>query len=76
LARVGFAPESRPFRPHLTVARIKVADRRDDWPGLLRDLDAKWPEFQVGRIALWHSVLKPAGPEYRKVAEVELAARS
>jgi 2'-5' RNA ligase len=75
LARAGFAPESRPFRPHLTVARIKVAARGDDWPGLLRDLDAEWPEFTVERIVLWQSVLSASGPQYRRVAEAVMAGR-
>jgi RNA 2',3'-cyclic 3'-phosphodiesterase len=75
LARTGFAPESRPFRPHLTVARIKVADRGDDWPGLLRDLGQGWPEFAVDRIVLWQSVLSSFGPTYRKVAEMRLTVR-
>jgi RNA 2',3'-cyclic 3'-phosphodiesterase len=75
LARAGFAPESRPFRPHLTVARIKAADRGDDWLGLLRDLDAKWPEFTVERIVLWQSVLSASGPQYLRVAEAVMAGR-
>lgn len=75
LAPLGFAPESRPFRPHLTVARVKVAVCGDDWPGLLRDLGAEWPRFQVGRIVLWQSVLSASGPQYRRVAEAVMAGR-
>lgn len=72
LARLGFAPESRPFRPHLTVARVKAAARGDDWPGLLRDLGAQWPPFTVDRLVLWKSILKASGPEHRRMAETEL----
>lgn len=75
LVRAGFAPESRPFRPHLTVARIKAPDRGDDWSGLLRDLSQGWPEFAVERIVLWQSVLSACGPTYRKVAEARLTVR-
>ncbi len=76
LEKAGFAAESKPFSPHLTVARVKTAARTDDWSGLLADLDRDWPVFTVDRIVLWQSILKPSGPEYRRVAEVELAGES
>jgi len=72
LAKAGFLAESKPFAPHLTVARVKTAVRSDDWPGLLADLKRDWPVFTVSQVVLWQSIFKPAGPEYRKVAEVGL----
>ena len=75
LTRVGVAPEPKPFRPHLTVARVKVSARGDDWPGLLRDLAAGWPAFTMRRIVLWQSVLSSSGPQYRRVAETETTGR-
>lgn len=76
LAKAGFLAGSKPFSPHLTVARVKAAVRSDDWSGLLVDLKRDWPAFTVSHIVLWQSILKPSGPEYRRVAEVELAGRS
>lgn len=75
LAQAGFVAESKPFSPHLTVARVKAAMRSDDWAGLLVDLKRDWPVFTVSHVVLWRSVLKSSGPEYRKVAEVELTDR-
>ena len=74
LAREGFAAELRPFAAHVTVARVKEASRGDDWPGLARALTREWPAFGVAIAVLWQSVLRPSGPEYRRVAEVLLDA--
>jgi len=72
LAQAGFVAESKPFSPHLTVARVKAAMRSDDWSGLLVDLKREWPAFTVSHVVLWQSILKPSGPEYRTVAEAGL----
>lgn len=74
LSREGFAAETRPFAAHVTVARVKEAARGDDWPGLARALTRDWPAFGVDSVVLWQSVLRPSGPEYRRVAEVLLDA--
>ena len=76
LAMIGFLAESKPFTPHLTVARVKAAVRSDEWSGLLADLKRDWPVFTVSQVVLWQSILKSAGPEYRRVGEVGLAGRS
>jgi hypothetical protein len=70
LVREGFAAETKPFAAHVTVARVKEAARGDDWPGLARALSRDWPAFGVDSVVLWQSVLRPSGPEYRRVAEV------
>lgn len=75
LKKAGFPAESKPFSPHLTVARVKAAARNDDWPSLLADLIREWPMFTVDRLVLWQSILTSSGPEYRMVAEVELTGR-
>ena len=74
LAGVGFSAETRPFAAHVTVARVREAVRSDDWPGLAADLTRDWPVFEVKNVVLWQSVLRPSGPEYRRVAEVLLDA--
>ncbi len=68
LQPLGFTPESRPFRPHLTLARVKEA-RRDPWQELLAELLREaWPACMVERFVLWRSVLGPQGPTYFEVA--------
>lgn len=83
LVPLGFAPETRPFRPHLTLARIKMASARDaapgrdgqgGWQALLAGLQAMdWPGCSVDSFILWQSRLLPEGPVYTPLAS--LAAR-
>ncbi len=72
LIQAGFAAERRPFVPHLTVARIKSPASGDDWSGLLRDLDAPWPECIADRIVLWRSILDASGSRYRVIEDLHL----
>jgi 2'-5' RNA ligase len=74
LVRAGFDAETRPFAAHVTVARVRQAVRGDDWAELAADLTRDWPPFTVDTAVLWQSILKPSGPEYRRVAEVALGA--
>lgn len=56
LAPLGFKPDPRPFRPHLTVLRSCTAC---DWPGPVVPVD--WP---VREFVLVRSVTLPGGPRY------------
>ena len=65
LALIGFPPEKRSFKAHLTVGRVKGALN----PQLLLDVIQQFKEyrsaaFQVRQIELIKSDLKPNGPEY------------
>jgi 2'-5' RNA ligase len=72
LQPLGYEPERRPFRAHLTVGRVKQ-DRRDDWNALLADMQKiSWPAVQVQSFVLWKSLLRPEGPEYTRLAEYAL----
>jgi 2'-5' RNA ligase len=65
---LGFIRESRPFRPHVTVARTKKAGRTVPPPASGRGTDVL-----VDQIVLMRSTLGPEGPTYAVVAEAELA---
>lgn len=56
LQPLGFQPDPRPFRPHLTVLRGCTAC---DWPGPVTPVD--WP---VRDFALVRSETLPEGPRY------------
>jgi len=72
-AGAGFAPEGRPFAPHLTVGRIKRIHRREAWlRGLETAAHLRLPGFVVTAAALVSSELTPAGAVYRHCANVPL----
>jgi 2'-5' RNA ligase len=69
LAPCGIAPQARPYRPHLTLARLREPGRGGDWPGALKLLtDAAWPETTVAAMTLWRSLLSPSGARHAVVA--------
>jgi len=71
LSEIGFPRESRGFSPHVTIARVKSARRRDEIAKFLRDLTEKnFGSFNVEKVLLKESVLFPAGPKYSSLYEV------
>ena len=67
---LGFVPERRPFRPHLTVARkCRQGSPGEPGPHLLSPV--RWP---VAEFALVRSLTLPAGPVYEVVEHWPLAA--
>jgi 2'-5' RNA ligase len=73
LSRIGFAADERPFKAHLTLARIKAPIRLSLPEPLLSKVekDESGP-FTVERICLFRSELKPTGAVYTRLAEAEL----
>lgn len=72
LQRAGFPPRDKPYRPHLTLGRVKKG-LRDDWNGLLKFLqDTSWPEVEVDSFVLWESRLSPQGPSYHPLERYNL----
>jgi RNA 2',3'-cyclic 3'-phosphodiesterase len=74
-AAIGFLPDDRPFRAHLTLARIK--DSRD-LTGMNEAL-TKYSAFTAGEfncteLILFQSKLSPQGAVYTKLAEFVLCA--
>lgn len=69
LAPCGIAPQAQPYRPHLTLARLREPGCGGDWPGALTLLtDAAWPETTVATMTLWRSLLSPSGARHEVVA--------
>ncbi len=73
LAALGFAPEKKAFKAHLTLARFKGAINAGY---LKKGLDALQnlvsDPFTVNRLILFQSDLKPTGAVYRELAVVDL----
>src|SRR5256712_5127657 len=71
LHRLGFSRETRPFSPHITVARVKSGRKRDEIAAFLGHLtDESFGTFSVQNIRLKKSVLSPSGPTYSTIFEV------
>ena len=76
LARLGFAPELRPFTPHLTLARLRdraSPDERQRFGQLIADtkFEAAY-SFQVDAINLMRSQLTREGAIYSQISSVQL----
>jgi 2'-5' RNA ligase len=78
LAAEGFyKPESRPFWPHVTVARVRPEARGSRRPAVVSQppgalpAELKEPRIAV-RMALYRSDLQPSGAKYVPLAQVEL----
>lgn len=69
MARLGFPPEDRPFKPHLTLARFKAPRPQRELERLVAVEDnPTLGSFEVSEFFLWESKLSPRGAEYLKVA--------
>lgn len=76
LEPLGFAPESRPFQPHLTLGRWSRQETRGE---VLRKEIARWThtafgEFPVEHVTLFQSVLNPRGAVYMALRALPLPA--
>jgi 2'-5' RNA ligase len=76
LAAAGVPPEDRPYRPHLTLARVRDAAGLKSRP--LLDGLAHWPfgTTHVEAITLYESRLSPKGPTYVPLRRIALWKKS
>lgn len=71
-AALGYAPEPRPFRPHVTLARLREPRAMKDV--LLPLGEQGFGETRVEGITLFWSEPRPTGAIYRDAARVSFAA--
>ena len=73
LEAAGFAREERPFRPHLTIGRMKGERRIDGLDKAVEEhRDFAAGSFTAKEMVLFRSDLKPAGPVYTPLATFNL----
>lgn len=72
LGPLGFRPE-RDFVPHLTIARVKTAKRKERLAAFVKETaDAEFGVTRAQAVELKQSKLTPKGPIYSMLARVEL----
>lgn len=71
---IGFAPEGIPFRPHVTLGRVREGQRLP--PGALESLAGEYEAvpFLASELVLYESVLGRGGPRYEPRLTLELIA--
>ncbi len=73
LEKLGFQPEDRPFSPHLTLGRVKSGRGKGALTAKIEKYrEEEFGEFQVERVILFKSDLKPSGPIYTALREATL----
>ena len=73
---IGFSRETREFKPHLTLLRVKSGKNLAELVNYIQTQDVIQREVgavRAGEVHLYQSILRPSGAEYRKRATVELA---
>ena len=72
----GFAPEDRPFRPHLTLGRVKGRQHmRALQDALLARQAFETEAFDVVEVVLYKSELRPEGARYTPLHRAGFAGR-
>jgi 2'-5' RNA ligase len=71
---IGFAPEGRPFQPHVTLGRVREGERCPR--GALEQFDGspRRLTFTGEQVILYESVLTPRGPRYEPQLTLDLSA--
>ena len=71
---IGFAREGVPFEPHVTLGRVREGERLPAGALTAPAAELRPLAFRADRLALYESVLTPAGPRYHARELVELGA--
>jgi 2'-5' RNA ligase len=75
LEEVGFEAEDRPFHPHLTLGRTKSSRGKDELVGKMEaHREEGLGDFQVEKVILFKSDLRPSGPVYTPLREMKLGS--
>ena len=73
LEKIGFQPEDRPFHPHLTLGRMRSSRGKEELVGgMEKHREEEFGDFQIERVVLFKSDLKPTGPIYTPLREMKL----
>jgi len=69
---IGFEPDNKRFRPHLTLSRVKALIGAGSLLAHLKDYQFEPVPLRLDRLVLFKSTLTPQGPIYERLHEVRL----
>ncbi|MBW6534550.1 MAG: RNA 2',3'-cyclic phosphodiesterase [Mariniphaga sp.] len=73
LINLGFQPENRPFKPHLTLARIKfLNNKKEFYEAVEKYSDTFMQTVTIDELLFYRSILKPEGPEYKELGKFSI----
>ncbi len=72
LMDLGFEPESRPFSPHLTIARVRRKPPQSLHDLFARHESTRFATISVNSLTFYESILSPDGPQYHALATAVL----
>jgi 2'-5' RNA ligase len=73
MTKLGFKPEKRGFKPHITIARVKSRKKKNELKNLLiQNKDRHFADFSVDNVRLKKSILDSTGPTYYTLSEIKL----
>jgi 2'-5' RNA ligase len=72
VSKLGFERESRPFKSHLTLGRVRTPSGLEALTGYMETLQIKPCPVHLDRLVLFKSTLTPKGPIYDRLHEAAL----
>ncbi len=73
LIKVGFLPEKRTFKPHLTLGRVRSNRKRNQLIKLLQSVTLTPKTMQAEKLTLFKSTLTPSGAIYQPLYSTSLS---
>ena len=68
LGRPAAGDAGPPFRPHVTIGRVKTEGREVPWPAILAAADVSGASQRVAHVSLFRSLGLPGGEGYQEIA--------
>jgi 2'-5' RNA ligase len=72
MGKLRFEKEKRPFKPHLTLGRVRQGRRVDELADYLQTFELEPIPLTLDRVVLFKSTLTPRGAIYERLHEAKL----
>jgi 2'-5' RNA ligase len=73
MSQLGYTPDEREFRPHLTLARIKWIEDKNKLEHLLLEYEQQqWQKTRISELIYYESKLQRSGPVYTPIEKFPL----